>query len=60
MISSAYVETCPVTTELGNSIPGQTCPLMPKSPDQMLQSEGIEKRRQGATMPDRPFDLERL
>ena len=43
-----------------NAMQGQTCPLVPNPMEQGLQSEDIEKRRQGATLLDRPLNSERL
>ena len=43
-----------------NSTKGQTSPLIPKHTEQGLQSEDIEKRGQGETLPDRSLDRESL
>ena len=39
---------------------GQISPLIPKPTEQRLQSKDIEKRRQGAALPDRTLDRERF
>ena len=61
VISSGYAETLP---ERGPAkrIPFRTriCPLIPNPTEQGLQSEDIEKERQGVALTDRTLDRERL
>ena len=50
----------PNTAGKGSSTQSRIKPLIPKPTEQSLQSEDIEKKRQGATLPDRPLDRECL
>ena len=70
MISFESLEDSDVIGERGNlcsdaadqrdSAHGRMCPLIPKPIEQRLQSEDIEKRGQGAILPDRSLNRESL
>ena len=45
-----------MTADEGDTLQGRIFPLSLKSTKQGLQSEDLEKRGQGTTMPIRPFD----
>ena len=65
-IPEAGYENCDVISERGNpsrkaanewdTAQCRTCPLIPKPAQEGLQREDIEKRRQGAALPDRSLD----
>ena len=51
---------CPVTANEGDSAQSWICPYIPKPSEQGLQSKDMEKREQGPTLLDQPFDCESL
>ena len=51
---------CPKTAGKGDSTQGWICRPIPEPTEQGLQNEDIEKKRQGATMPDQVLDSKRL
>ena len=60
VISSAYAETFALRNPAKrDSTQSRSCRPIPKPTEQRLQSKDIEKRRQGATLPNQQLDCER-